>query len=338
MRAQLNRQDLASFFSKIEKRLDDPWAENVATICGVQPRTVRDWRRGKYTIPVSAIHSLVNATGVKTPTITKQLDRYWYAHKGARLGALKRFELYGQLGTPEGRRNGGLRSILVNKKLKKPGFNVKKIKYPAQSTQLAEFTGAVLGDGSVTPYQISITVHRVDEREYANHIARLGKRLFGISPTLSDRSDHNTRTAVFSSKRLVRFFGKQDIPIGDKVRHQVMVPQWIRSSSGYSSACLRGLMDTDGCFYVDRHRYKNKVYHNATLHFSNHSIPLLEFVEQSFKDIGLHSTTKTRQAVFLRREDEIAHYFTEIGSSNPKHERRYKHYRKMKQGEVPKWS
>jgi hypothetical protein len=334
MRVRLGKKERDQFFEKIMNRLDKSWSINAAKSCGYDARTIRDWRRGRYTIPIDALFAIAKSANVKIPHAFKKLDDYWYVHKGARLGALRRNALYGSPGTPEGRRKGGLKSIQVNRRMVSPGFNVKTITYPAHSAELAEFIGIILGDGGVTPYQITVTVHRIDDRVYSEHVARIGKKLFSLSSTLSDRKDHNTRGVIFSSKRLVNYFGRQGIPIGNKVRQQVGVPAWIRMNKTYSNACMRGLIDTDGCFYVDKHQYKNRVYYNGAVHFSNHSLPLLAFVENCLKDNGLHPTRKTRHAVFLRREEEISYYFSNIGSSNPKHKLRYKRYCKLISGEV----
>ena len=72
----------------------------------------------------------------------------------SRLGGLRRVELYGNPGTPEGRSTGGKRTIQLfrsNPELARSlGFAVRKeIRCPARSSELAEFVGILLGDGGV---------------------------------------------------------------------------------------------------------------------------------------------------------------------------------------------
>lgn len=124
--------------------------------------------------------------------------------------------------------------------------------------------------------------------------------------------------------------------IGSKTRSQVGVPLWIKQSSECAQACLRGFFDTDGCFYIDRHHYKDKVYYNCAMNFTNRSFPILFFFKARLEKLGFHPTHNTRFSVSLRREKEIIKYFQQIGTSNQKHLNKFRHYFKDKNGEVPK--
>ncbi len=39
---------------------------------------------------------------------------------------------------------------------------------------------------------------------------------------------------------------------GSKIKQQAHVPHWILADKKFSGACLRGLIQTDGCIYSDR--------------------------------------------------------------------------------------
>ncbi|MHB1163143.1 MAG: LAGLIDADG family homing endonuclease [Minisyncoccota bacterium] len=39
---------------------------------------------------------------------------------------------------------------------------------------------------------------------------------------------------------------------GSKIEQQAHVPEWILANLKFSKACLRGLIQTDGCIYIDR--------------------------------------------------------------------------------------
>lgn len=337
MRVRLSTKNRDAFFTEIENQMSRQWAEDAGRVCGVHPRTVREWRRGKYTIPLAALHKLSQILGV-VPPVFETMDMYWYTHKGARQGGLRRQELYGNLGTPEGRRRGGLNSIRKNRLLKTPSFVLKDIVLPRFSAELAEFVGILLGDGGITSYQTTITLHKVDDGEYAQYVAQLGEKLFGIAPSLRTRKQQNVCVVVFSSVKLVQYLNHMGLPIGNKVRQQASVPGWVTARANYTKACLRGLMDTDGCFYIDKHQHKDKVYFNAALNFTNRSKPLLEFVIAGLRAHNFHPTQRTEFSVFLRREGEIREYFAKICSSNPKHKNKFSKYLQRRYGEVPKWS
>lgn len=102
----------------------------------------------------SSVKAICEKRRINLPQNIKILPEYWSVKKASRLGALRRIELYGNPGTPEGRRKGGLNT---QKKFrsdpriaKRIGFILrKKIKYPKESPALAEFIGIMLGDGGV---------------------------------------------------------------------------------------------------------------------------------------------------------------------------------------------
>lgn len=60
--------------------------------------------------------------------------------------------------------------------------------------------------------------------------------------------------------------------------------------------------------------------------------------QSAFEKLGFHPMQKTKYSIFLRKEGEIVKYFSSIGSSNPKHLRKFNIFFEKKYGEVPKWS
>ncbi len=110
---------------------------------------------------------------------------------------------------------------------------------------------------------------------------------------------------------------------GNKTTRQVDVPSWVAKNADFSRACIRGLVDTDGCVYVDRHKVKGKTYESYGIAFTNASLPLLDFVENKLKEFG-YSPTRFGRHIRLRRRPEIFRYIKEIGFSNPKHSRKIK--------------
>ncbi len=81
--------------------------DELANVCDVSARTFRDWRREKYTISEKALLALCKIYNVNLPKQIKYVHDFWYIAKGAKLGALKRLEAYGPLGTADGRKKGG---------------------------------------------------------------------------------------------------------------------------------------------------------------------------------------------------------------------------------------
>lgn len=315
--------------------------EKMADVCKVNRRTLSDWRSGKYLMPVSVFRTLVKISGIESPRIQYFPD-YWHAKTAARKGGLAVYKKYGKVPgwTRDASVKGAKMAAAVCRKRGIDVFNLKNVALPEYSVQLAEFVGIILGDGGLTRRQIVVTLHKIDDKDFAVYIKLLAEKLFGVTPSLNKR--HNKRaesvlSITISRTKLVEFFVEMGLCVGSKIRQQVDVPLWIRRSQEFTKACLRGLFDTDGCFYLDKHRYKDKVYYNCAMNFTNRSLPILSFFKSELERFGLHPTQKTKFSIFLRKESEIIKYFRIIGSSNLKHLNKFKGYFQEKQGEVPKF-
>lgn len=223
MRAQISQKKLDIFFQQVKKKTLFSWEELAINVCNVNPRTLRGWRSGKYTIPIAALEKLSHAANVTRPSIDMRLSAFWYVKKGNSLGGKRRQELHGDLGTPEGRRKGGLQSAERNRSLQRVNFLPRKVTLPKNSLELAEFIGILLGDGGVTPYQVTITLNRYDDTKYIAYVAKLCTKLFGFPPSLHYRK--SVCTIIISRVGLVKFLVNMGMVIGSKVRHQVDIPE-----------------------------------------------------------------------------------------------------------------
>lgn len=162
---------------------------------------------------------------------------------------------------------------------------------------------------------------------------KLFEGLFGISSSVVSDKDINDKSGniVISSKSLVEYLLKKDLKIGNKLYNKVDIPQWIKGKRKYKTACIRGLMDTDGSFYSYKNRVNGKVYNNFAICFTNYSIPLLKSLYNILKELKFEpSYSKWR--VYLYRKKGIETYVSNIGSSNPKHLSKYKIYIKERYG------
>lgn len=259
---------------------------------------------------------------------------------GASAGALAVYKKYGHYGfskNPEYRKKKWLEWWeKIGKFNKNQYFVTRKIKRSVQNQDLAEFFGIVLGDGSITQRQVIITLNRRDDKEYAHYVSGLTKKIFGIAPSFYNQG--SVWDLSISRTELVKFLVENGLSVGNKVKQQVGVPEWIQTNDTLSKSCVRGLVDTDGSFYIEKHSYKNWVYHNCVINFTNRSIPLLEFVETKLQKLGFNPKRRNRYNVCLGKEEQVFRYFKEIGSSNPKHYDKYIKFMEEKYGGVPKWS
>lgn len=328
MRAKIGAQELESFLQTVKSRTGRPWSYLAREVGNIHPRTLRDWRRGKFTPSLDILKKMAVVAGIKLPPIEQQLTNYWYVPRAAQLGGKRTYELYGALGTPAGRRLGGLHSMQKHRERGDWYATAKEITSPNYSENLAEFIGIVLGDGGISRFQVIISLHREDDKLYVDYVGKLIEELFQVTPSFSFREA--VCSIVISRVKLVTYLKTMGLPVGSKVKHQASVPSWIVANDHYSRACIRGLVDTDGCFYIDRHRYKEKMYLNPGLNFTNRSLPLLQFCKTKLEEFGFTPRQTSRFSIALRKEVEIMRYLQEIGTSNPKVKNKYLRYRQEK--------
>lgn len=234
------------------------------------------------------------------------------------LGGTARIRLHGNPGTHEGRRRGGLKSQATHKKLNSRFKVLRKAITPRKSRRLAELIGILAGDGHVGMYQVSVTTNANTDQEHAVFVRSLLEETFGLPVTLKRRKNSNVLIVLLSSKGACDILRTVGIPSGNKTRDQITPPEWIVRSAVFRRSFLRGLIDTDGSVYFDRHTIKGKEYASLCIAFTNASIPLLHFVEQTWKELG-YNPTRFGRNVRLRRKKEVLGYASTIGFSNPKH-------------------
>lgn len=316
------------FLLKVKKILGLTDKE-LADECWRNIRTITDWKREKNSMPLDTLKTLSQKCGLSIPHPIKIKDPYWYTSTGSSAGGLAVIKKYGRIGGDEISRKKKWYEWWNSKGRfqKHPIINISKpIKKPDFSDCLAELVGIILGDGGISKYQVVITYHRFDDAAYSKFVRGLITKLFNvpIGTYLSPRALAND--LMVSRKELVDFLvEKVGLKIGNKVRQQVDVPDWIKLNSQYKISCLRGLMDTDGC--VIRHKYKvgGKEFEYRKLAFSNASKPLIKFVYNVLLEHNMHPRiTKDGRGVRVESKAGIKQYFLKIGSSNPKHLNRLK--------------
>ncbi len=318
------------FIENSAQKLGTCWPD-VAVACGVDARTLRDWRREKYKISYFSARRLSRFSFVPIPSRAVIRSEHYNNSDAGRLGAKAALKLYGNPGTTEGRRKGGLeatRYFLNNPEIAKAkGFIARKeIKYPERTKELAELIGIMLGDGGLPgKHQFTISFNYETDSEYAEYICRLIISLFGISSYIHRRKNSRGADIVVNSTNLVEFLLKEGLVAGNKVRNQVDVPDWIYEKMEYRIACMRGLMDTDGSVYLHKYISGGKVYTYPKLCFANRSTPLLNFVFDTLKKLDFRAYLNGDH-ISIYAIEEVRKYFGKIGSSNQKHINKFKNH------------
>lgn len=282
----------------------------------------------------NALKKLQRAFSIKSLNNIKILSEHWNTKYAGRIGAIRRYKLYGNPGTPEGRSKGGRltqRKFRSNPEYAKSiGFKIRKeIKRPLKTPLFSEFIGVILGDGCITEHQVKILVNSNRDVDYAYFIRRLIKKLFGLSSSVNFERK-NTLSILVSSKNLVEFLLDSGLKRGDKIRLQADVPNWVLEHEELMRGCIRGLIDTDGCIFFHRHTVGGIKYRNIGLMFTSLSAPLLHSVHRIFLALGIDAKHDKRNHVVVYNRGGVTKYMQEVGSHNKKHIVRFRSYKQSK--------
>lgn len=315
------------FLQKIKARLILP-DKKIAHLLGINIRTLTDWKREKFSIPLTAIHKLTTAASVQMPSTIKVVHPFWYTSRAGRLGGLAVYNKYGSIGGDPKKRQKNWRLWWEKEgKFKKhPVIGLRKaIRKPEPSIELAEFVGIMLGDGGVSHNQVFITLNSQTDKEYSAYVLNILRKLFNVQASIYKRKDAQAINIVISRRELVNYCQSIGLPIGHKVRQHIDIPAWIQDKQEFQLACMRGLVDTDGSVIKHTYHIKEKKYCYKKLSFSSRSPHLLQSASKILQGIGFSpKMAYSRSEIILNNQKEVKAYFDIVGSSNPKHLQRYR--------------
>jgi intein/homing endonuclease len=288
----------------------------------VSSKTVRDWKRGKHSFPIQ-VAEYFSQYKISLPSKAEIIDENEQKSRIGRIGALRRLKLYGPPGTPEGRSLGGKRSLITHKRLG-TAFHVSK-KFPIleHNENLAELIGISLGDGHLSKGQLQITSD-INEQQYSLYISKLMNKLFQNKSSIYERS--NARIVCISGENLVKQLNALGLVCGNKVKNQVRIPDWIRNNQEFYNSCLKGLFDTDGCIFIDKHNIKETNYSNIGIAYTSFSKPLLRDIFNGLSILGLHPTISTPNRIMVRRKKDVIAFFEQVNPNNAKHQLKYNRF------------
>jgi len=124
---------------------------------------------------------------------------------------------------------------------------------------------------------------------------------------------------VIYGKKIIEFVKKKGINSGNKKVNHQKIPDWILENKGYLAACLRGLIDTDGCIYY----ISKKTNKNLRISFTSYIPALMNDVRTSLIGLGFHPSKVMRgEDICISSKEDVDKFLKEIGFSNDKHLKR----------------
>lgn len=311
----------SEFLDLVRKQMH---VSEISRLCAFSERTIRDWQREKFMMDYDALVLLCGHLSIPVPDVVK-FDKYGHTSAAGRKGGMAVIKKYGRVPVSERDRQRAwskrwkTTGAKSNQKILQP----KEIHIPKLNADLAEFVGIILGDGSITKYHVAVTLNAVDDLEYSTQVVSLFRKLFKVEPKLYFRKYQRVLDIVAARVELVSFLTQIGLVPGHKVRNQVAIPKWIMENQVYASACVRGLIDTDGTFFRHTYKVKDKIYSYKKISFSSASVPLRNDVLAVLLQFGINvhcSTTNVR----IDAVDDVKRYVKLIGTSNPKHLKKYR--------------
>ena len=187
---------------------------------------------------------------------------------------------------------------VIKQILKKKNLSEQEIKNIVKHfLRIVELISIILGDGHISlnyrkyNYLCEVAINS-KEKQYVDYIEKLFKSIFNVNPTIYRRVSDNTTLIRIFRKNSIEFLVKLGLVPGNKVDHQVTIPEWIKNliftnnsilkktKKNITIAILKGLIDTDGSIYISWHKKKN--YLSIGIKFTNASKPLI----QDFREIS----------------------------------------------------
>lgn len=325
--AELSKYEQRLIFPKkgaqkafVEQCLTKASIGKIAHMCTCSERTIRDWRREKFSIPLTLAKRLQHELNVSFPLDSRVTTYREHLQSIAKLGGKATIEKYGQVPVNEGDRLSAWKNWWETEGSKTTKITqARTIKKPAYSEELAECVGILLGDGNISKYQVKVTLHAMDDKKYGEFIVKLFQKLFAVPVAVYPSKHAAVTNYVVSRTKLVQFcIDTLDLKKGNKSLQQIDIPVWIKSNPLYHKPCIRGLFDTDGSFFSHTYTVGSKKYSYTKATFTNNSQPLLDSLHVMLTEMGI----KARRAKFdiwLDSKNSIQTYMRLIGSHNPKH-------------------
>lgn len=195
--------------------------------------------------------------------------------------------------------------------------------------EFAEFYGIMLGDGCIYSDFSGLCISGdkiLDNDYYENHLNNLIFNLFKLKPKIYyEKNDRTIRLKLYS-KKICKYLHNLGFPIGKKLKSNPEIPKYILSKPELVSACIRGLVDTDGS--ITSHP-NSKI----MMHLSVVSDSLRDSAYNAFNILSI-KVGKYNKGITLYGQEKLKEFFKTVGTSNLKNTMKYKKF--LKTGKVPR--
>jgi hypothetical protein len=317
-----NKNKQKEFFISIEKALGIKLIKNITKKFNLNIRQISYWRNAENTLPLDIFETLLNLSKVQNPDGIRTIDRYSHVKSAGRKGYDAVLKKYGKFPNDEKKQKTNWKKWWgkIGKYQDREIFRRKPITLPNKNKDLSELFGILIGDGGITERQVRITLNSETDKEYSDFVMKLILKVFNVKSQKNKVRSCKAINICVSRTDLVQFLIKNGLKKGNKLKQNLSIPDWITRKQIFLTACIRGMVDTDGSIVHEVHTIKGKKYSYNRLNFTSASPVLVQQVMCFFRDIGFHPKLRRRgRSVELENKIEIWEYFKRVGTHNPKH-------------------
>ena len=324
MRILLSEESKIKLFNFLKEKENCNSLKKLANLKNIPLKTLQSWlyEKGRY-FPESFIPSEIK----NNLEIIDKKENNWGKIKGGEKTYQIILKKYGIEEIRKRQSNGGKRAAHLIKKRQEP------IVLDLNNSAFLELYGVLLGDGWLsklnykgkTIWLIGVSGNGTSDRDFFSYLKNNIHFLFKRVPYQKERPNYNSIELNFSHKMLVAALNKElDFPIGKKINLKIHPKIYVL---GYDKVkhVIRGIFDTDGCFYLDKTPV-GRPYPCISLTMK---APILMkqvhdlLLSEGFKVYHYHSNKIDK--IILKGSIQVRKWLKEIGSSNP-----YKHAKMQK--------
>ena len=159
-----------------------------------------------------------------------------------------------------------------------------------------------------------------------NFVPKLCETLFNVKTRIYKHSKYNGIYVIVHGRLIIDFLIDIGLKPNDKLKSQVTIPNWIWKNDSYLKACVRGLIDTDGCVYEMLSHWPGLF----QINFENRNFTLLNDTRNALIKLGYSPSkicgnrTKNGTKFYISRKEKIKKFYKEIGSNNDRNIKQFK--------------
>jgi len=163
----------------------------------------------------------------------------------------------------------------------------------------------MLGDGNILGNRVRIAFDKRNTN-YIIYVSRLITAIFGIKSKKEILERTNQAYLYFTNLFAVEKLIHLGLIAGNKIENSLGIPRWIKENKAYSKACIRGLIDTDGCIY--KCKREKQIY----IKFTNFNKQLLRDFREITLELKYPFAKANKNNLCLYRKNEVVRFIKDI--------------------------